>query len=66
MEAKPTRKAKAKCKNVSDHERKILCNFLPMMRENISSTAAVVEAQLCSSCTTKHEYYVYDVYTLEN
>lgn len=64
MEAKPARKAKAKSETVSDHERQILCNFLPMMREYLPSAAAEVEAQLCSSGTTEQEDYVYDVYTL--
>lgn len=64
MEAKQARKEKAKSEAVSDHERQLLCNFLPMMREYLPSAAAEVEAQLCSSGTTEEEDYVYDVYTL--
>lgn len=64
MEAKASRKEKAKSEAVSDHERKILCNFLPMMREYLPSAAAEVEAELSSSGTSEQEDYVYDVYTL--
>lgn len=64
MEAKASRKEKAKSEAISDHERQILCNFLPMMREYLPSAAAEVEAELCSSGTTEQEDYVYDVYTL--